>query len=167
MSRNVRYLSIDPGSKNLGWAQMIDDRILLTGCLKLWGDDPRTRRTIYRFAMQQMEFGVRSGIGLINPPHYLVLERYFPHRKYGATIVPELRGILKLAADQLSVKIVDVAPQTVKKHITGNGRASKDDVRNAVNRMYGLSLKSADESDAIAIGLAGLVKILEGLDDGV
>ena len=166
MSRNVRYLAIDPGSKNLGWAQMIDDRILLTGNLKLWGDDPRTRLTVYRFAQQQMGIGVRLDAGFISPPQYLVLERYFPHRKYGATMIPELIGIIKLAADQMgTISIVEVPPQVVKKHITGNGRASKDDVRRAVNELYCLNVKSTDVSDAIAIGLAGLVRILEEIDN--
>ena len=46
------------------------------------------------------------------------------------------------------------APSTVKKSITGNGKANKTDIKNALLKIYpNLKTKNSDERDSIAIGL--------------
>jgi len=168
VANQIRILAIDPGSKNLGWAYMLEDTLLLTGTTKLWGNDPRTYTTMWYWTRMALESGIRLSNGLVFKPNELVVESYFPGRKRGATVIPELRGIIKLAAYQVGMNnITEVPPGTVKKNITGNGRSSKDEVRAAVNAMYGLSVKSADEADAIAIGLAGLVRIRDRMSQEV
>ena len=165
MRKDVRILAIDPGSKNMGWAYFLDDNLIFTGTTKLWGNDPRTYRTVWYWVRGALESGIRLSGGMIFRPNELVVESYFPGRMRGATIIPELRGIIKLAAYQVgAVTITEVPPGTVKKGITGNGRATKAEVRAAVNARYGLSIKSTDEADAIAIGLAGRRRILTRLE---
>lgn len=56
--------------------------------------------------------------------------------------------------------IHEIAPTSVKKAITGNGKASKDDVAESVNTYLGTNIdfKTDDESDSVAIGIAFLKK---------
>lgn len=54
----------------------------------------------------------------------------------------------------------EIAPTSVKKFITGNGKASKDDVADSVNTYLGtnINFKTDDESDAVAVGIAFLIQ---------
>lgn len=145
-------LAIDPGSKNLGWVYMEDRQIVQgPGTIKLWGGgDKRTYLNIHAF--------IQGHIRAVQP-QLVALESYFPHRQRGAVVIPELRGIIKLVSYQMGLDVLEVPPSTVKKTITGNGRADKDLVRKIVNEEYGLSLSSADEADAIAIAITAFRRI--------
>lgn len=48
----------------------------------------------------------------------------------------------------------DIAPNSVKKTVTGNGKAKKDVVAKAVKDITGIETANDDESDAIAVMLA-------------
>ncbi|MBE7156308.1 crossover junction endodeoxyribonuclease RuvC, partial [Bacillus paranthracis] len=56
--------------------------------------------------------------------------------------------------------VVEMSPTTVKKHVTGNGKASKESVADSVRGYFREKLVFAtdDESDAIAVALAYLIK---------
>jgi crossover junction endodeoxyribonuclease RuvC len=150
----LRILAIDPGSMNLGWVYMEDRQIVQgPGTIKLWGGgDPRTYLNIHAF--------IQGHIRAVQPD-IVALESYFPHRQRGAVVIPELRGIIKLVSYQLGLDVIEIAPSSVKKTITGNGRADKDLVRRMVNEEYGLSLSSTDEADAIAIAITAFNKMEE------
>jgi len=68
----------------------------------------------------------------------------------------EKQSVVKTLCQERKIKFVDYAPQTVKKALTGNGRASKEQMGRAVQRM--LRIPSDDEHvlDACAIGVLGL-----------
>lgn len=56
-------------------------------------------------------------------------------------------------------KIEEISPTTVKKTLTGDGKASKDDVAQAVKRYVGdVDFVTDDESDATAVILAHLIR---------
>ena len=62
-----------------------------------------------------------------------------------------------LAASKQGLEVVEYAPTAVKKSVTGNGRASKEQVQFMVKRL--LNLKEApalDASDALAIAMCYL-----------
>jgi len=145
-------LAIDPGSRNLGWVYMEDRQIVQgPGTVKLWGGgDKRTYLNIHAF--------IQGHIRAV-APDLVALESYFPRRQKGAVVIPELRGIIKLVSYQMGLDVLEVSPPTVKKTITGNGRADKDLVRKTVNEEYGLSLSSTDEADAIAIAVTAFRKM--------
>ena len=157
MAQEIKILAIDPGSKNTGWALMLNERILFKGNIDLWGNDPRTYYTLYFWTRTALE-GLRHHSGYRMVPDHLVLESYFPHSKQrGATLIPELRGVIKLAVYQMrTVKLIEVPPGTVKKNVTGNGRATKEEVKAAINALYNTNITDHNVADAVAIGLAGL-----------
>ena len=65
------------------------------------------------------------------------------------------RGVILEAAAKANMKVMAYAATRVKKSITGNGRASKEQVQMAVKATLGLSKipRPEDVADAMAIGL--------------
>lgn len=67
-------------------------------------------------------------------------------------------GVADLAAwKTCQTEFVELAPTTVKKRLTGSGKASKEDVAVALERYVGkVTYATDDESDAVAVGIAWL-----------
>jgi crossover junction endodeoxyribonuclease RuvC len=69
-----------------------------------------------------------------------------------------ITGILHLIAAEQQVPLYEFVPGTVKKEITGSGKASKEDVfQSIMNWLPEVSKMSSHESDAIAIGITALL----------
>lgn len=61
------------------------------------------------------------------------------------------------------MNMLELSPTTVKKHLTGDGKASKEEVEAAVRKymipeQQLLKFESDDTSDAVAVGIAQLLK---------
>lgn len=69
-----------------------------------------------------------------------------------------ITGVLYLLAQQKNLPIKDFTPGTVKKAVTGNGRATKEEVISRVNEISGnlKPIKTEHESDAIAIAITAI-----------
>lgn len=75
-------------------------------------------------------------------------------------------GVIYLLSSQYNVKMNDFPPTTVKKQLTGNGRADKEDIIQVVEDLMtkqGLKVKTNHESDAIAIGITTISSYIEKL----
>jgi len=60
---------------------------------------------------------------------------------------------------QQRAQFQEIAPASVKKQLTGNGRASKQDVADALQPYVGMKrYECDDESDAVAVGIAWLLQ---------
>lgn len=88
----------------------------------------------------------------------LYAEYRFPRQ---AILMGHARGIIYLAARQLGVAVVALAPSEVKRSITGNGAAGKSQVKLAVQTLLGLERPPHPSHVADALGLAvtGMVRI--------
>jgi len=165
---DISILAIDPGSKYMGWVHMLNDTILLPGTLTMSSTAEFSTSIdvqVYYFIRMQLE-GVSLSSGITIRPRYMVLEQFFsPRRQRGGNVIPELRGVIKLAANQLRVKIIEVAPLTVKKFISGSGKADKNEIRAIISEKYDISIKDTNLSDAIAIGLTGLDIVRRSISD--
>lgn len=75
-------------------------------------------------------------------------------------------GIIYLLSSQFKVRMNDFPPTTVKKQLTGNGRADKEEIIKVVEDLMnkqGLKVKTNHESDAIAIGITNISSFIEKL----
>lgn len=79
----------------------------------------------------------------------------FPHETQALF---KVIGVADLAAwKTCRTEFVEIAPTTVKKLLTGSGKASKQEVAAALERYVGKQTYTTDdESDAIAVGIAWL-----------
>ncbi|MGD2278183.1 crossover junction endodeoxyribonuclease RuvC [Bacillus wiedmannii] len=90
----------------------------------------------------------------------VVSEKGFSRFANVTQILFMVHGVAKLAVHSAGEDVVEMSPTTVKKHVTGNGKASKDAVADSVRGYFREKLVFAtdDESDAIAVALAYLIK---------
>ncbi len=81
----------------------------------------------------------------------------FPHETQALFKVV---GIADLAVwKAYGTEFVEITPTTVKKLLTGSGKASKDEVAAALEKYIGeQSFEADDESDAAAVGIAWLIR---------
>ena len=90
-------------------------------------------------------------------PEVAVLEKIFTHAHHvtTATLMGHARGVACLAAQEQRVPVAEYPPTQVKKSLTGNGHASKEQVGRMVGQWLGgvEGDWSADASDALALAI--------------
>ncbi len=88
-------------------------------------------------------------------PEILVMESVFYAKDlYAMVRLGEARACAMLAACELNLEMVEYTPASIKKSVTGNGRATKEQVQNMVKTLLNLrELPIEDSSDALAIAI--------------
>jgi crossover junction endodeoxyribonuclease RuvC len=90
-------------------------------------------------------------------PAMVVVEQLYAHYDHPRTaiLMAHARGVIFLAAAQRGLPVVSYNATRIKKTITGNGRASKDQVQRTVQRELGLARlpEPSDVADALAAAL--------------
>lgn len=90
-------------------------------------------------------------------PGVVVVEQLFAHYDHPRTaiLMAHARGVLFLAGAQRDLPLVSYNATRIKKTITGNGRASKEQVQRTIQRELGLAKlpEPPDVADALAAAL--------------
>ena len=91
-------------------------------------------------------------------PDVVALENIFYQKDFKAAVkVGEARAAAMLAASMSGISVVEYPPARVKQSISGNGRASKEQIQYMVRQMLNFrGPLSADSADAIAVALCHL-----------
>ena len=93
-------------------------------------------------------------------PEAVAVEKLYAHYKHPTTaiVMGHARGVVLLAIERAGLRLIELGATEVKKSLTGNGHASKEQMQRGVAVQLGLSAppRPADVADAIAIGLCGL-----------
>jgi len=160
----VKVLGVDPGLVRTGWAAVEskdgDYRLLATGLIA----PPAVSDLSQRLAEGFVEFS--AVLGEVEPDA-VVMEDIFsaPQHPRAALLMAHMRGVLCLAAGQRGLRVDPMTATTVKQRVTGNGHASKVQVREMVFRLCGIrdGAMRADVTDAIALAVAGLNQLERGL----
>jgi len=153
----VRAIGIDPGLAMTGFG--VVEALSRGGKACEWGairthsncPVPLRLRTIY----DELN-------GLIEKwrPDLLVMEEVFVLKQYpkAAIQLGEVRGVVYLAAQRRDLPVVDVKPTEVKSALTGSGRADKEQMKRAIQRILRMEgpLHSSHAGDALALALTGL-----------
>jgi crossover junction endodeoxyribonuclease RuvC len=92
----------------------------------------------------------------IEGPQLLVVEDLYTEYKFPRTaiLMGHARGVIYLAARQLGVGVLALAPAEVKRAMTGNGAAGKAQMQRAVQSLLGLKDLPRPSHVADALGLA-------------
>lgn len=95
-------------------------------------------------------------------PDLMVLEDVFVMREFPMVAIQlgEVRGVIRLAANNRGVPISEIKPTEVKSALTGSGRAGKEQIKRVVRRILYIEdkIKSDHISDAMALALTGLTR---------
>ena len=147
-------LGVDPGSRVTGYGILETKergfRVVEYGCIKAPAKAEIGQRlhTIYR--------DLEVIISQYTPEELVLEEAFFAKNAKSALVLGQVRGVVMLAASQKNIHVVEISAKLVKKRITGNGNASKEQVRDMVCQRLRLedSPRVLDASDALAIALA-------------
>lgn len=129
MSNNSKILAIDPGTREIGIAFLENGKLLYHG-VKIIKKKKSPHETLRE--------GRKIILRLVKDfkPKTLVVEKtFFANNKNSALLnvfVDEIKAIGK----RKGLKVVSYAPNTVKKFICGNGRASKEEVAKVIVSKY-------------------------------
>jgi len=148
----VIILGVDPGSHATGFGVIRTGpvvRMLAGGVIRTSSGAPLPERLVTIHAALVEVIADHS-------PDVMVVESLFNARNpRSALILGHARGAILLAGAQAGLPIHEYAPRDVKKAVTGNGAAAKEQVRFMVMRMLGLREEPPlDQSDALAAALA-------------
>ena len=149
-----RALGIDPGLAATGFAVIgtfkQGGELCSYGAIKTSASHSTPQR------LQKIYLGVCDLLDTWKPD-VIVLEDVYVLDKFpnAAVQLGEVRGVLYLAAQQRGIEVFTIRPTEVKSCLTGNGRASKEQVSQAVKRMLGRreDIKPDHASDAAALAL--------------
>ncbi len=90
-------------------------------------------------------------------PDLAAVEKLYAHYRHPATaiLMGHARGAILLACSAAGVAVRDLPATTIKRSITGNGHASKQQVQRAIQTVFKLKElpQPADVADALAIAL--------------
>jgi len=145
-------LGIDPGSRNLGYCLLEYDgrkmQLVEAGLLKI-------RTTI----LQEQIVELAEGFDVILKDHTVdevaIEDIFFAYNPKSVLKLAQFRGALSLKILQDIGYFYEYTPLQVKKALTGNGKASKEQVAFMVKRLLGIKkeIKPLDITDAIAIAI--------------
>jgi crossover junction endodeoxyribonuclease RuvC len=158
VSGALRVLGLDPGLQRTGYGCIEVDgdgwtpRIVEAGVLRLKAGTPIASR------LRQLECDLMELLDEL-APSTMAVESVFTHQRNlrTAILMAHARGVILLCGQRRGLELVEVAPATVKKAVTGRGSASKSQMQTAVASTFGLAAppEPPDVADAIAIALAG------------
>lgn len=150
-------LGIDPGTRNCGYSVIERASGGVTAPKKL------LEAGLIKITKESLEYQITQlceGIDLIFSQHKIdevaIEDIFYAYNPQTVLKLAQFRGALLLKIMQIHGKFSAYTPLQVKKAVTGNGKASKEQVSFMVRHMLGIKkeIKPLDITDAIAIALA-------------
>jgi len=151
----MRVIGVDPGTHRAGIGILEADgatyKIVYSGIIRANSKDPIAKRLLHVF--ESLQTVIQS-----YHPEVMALETLFFAKDIQAVErIGEARACAMLAASKQGIEVIEYAPTSVKRSVTGNGRATKEQVQFMVMRLLNLkTAPSLDASDALAIALCHL-----------
>lgn len=155
---SYRIMGVDPGSRITGFGiiqvpkGVVDIRriqVLAVGTLKTQAAHSPSQRTGY---LHEALYSLASEY----KPDICVIEKAFSRiNPLSALRLGETRGALIAAVRRLGIEVAEITATQVKKTITGQGHAEKEQVAHALRYLLNFDRGDLpfDASDAVAIGL--------------
>jgi len=149
-----RILGVDPGSLATGWGLVTGPatRPRLIACDAIRAGTPSQDLSE---RLSRLRAGFEDLLTRLAPDCAAVESPYHGVNARAALQLAHARGVILAALAAHAIPVVEYAPATVKKAVTGNGRATKDQVRSMVARILRAPdlPASADASDALAVAV--------------
>ena len=149
-----RILGLDPGLHATGYGVIEDDggkpKLVEAGVLRIPASGSLAAR------LDILHSGVEEILDELTPAAVAVEELYSHYaRPRTAVIMGHARGVLLLAAAKRNIPTASYMPTKVKRSLTGHGRASKEQMQQAIQIQFDLPAppEPPDVADALAVAL--------------
>ncbi len=159
-------LGIDPGSNLLGYAfiQVIGKKkpkIISMGALDMRKYDNHSQKLAHIFKELQ------KLIKIYEPTDAAIEAPFFGKNVQSMLKLGRAQGVAMVAVSETGLEVEEYSPKTVKRAVTGNGNASKEQVaRMLPHIMEGkIDTKSEDATDALGVAFCHHIQI-QGLGTG-
>ena len=151
----MKIIGIDPGLKATGYGVIDFNRGSLRLC-EAGTIEPKAGEQIEN-KLEKIHRHLNDLIGE-HRPGVMVLEKLYAHYKHPTTacIMGHARGVICLACAATGIRLIEYSVKRVRKALTGNGNASKVQVRRVVAHTLRIDADklTLDASDALALALA-------------
>ncbi len=153
----LRILGIDPGLNTTGYAvlEAREPRPALVEAGMIRSAERRDTPDMTE-RLKSLYDGLLEVIDAFAPTA-LSIEQLYAHYDHPRTaiLMGHARGVILLAAGQRGLNVTSYAATSIKKTVTGSGRASKEQMQLAMLREFGLTEmpEPHDVADAMAIAL--------------
>lgn len=157
-------LGIDPGTARMGYGVLKVEKKKGPKILEV--DTLITHKDLDMPKRLKFIYEGLSGIVNRHSPDIMVIEKLFFNTNVKTAIaVGQARGISLLASADREMQLFEYTALEAKKVLTGYGRASKQEMQQAVKDILGLDdkIKSDDANDGVAMALCFIKKDLENL----
>jgi crossover junction endodeoxyribonuclease RuvC len=115
-------------------------------------------------------YGAMDRLIRARQPGLLVVEDLYAEYRFPRTaiLMGHARGVIYLAARQLGVSLLALAPAEVKRAVTGNGAAGKGQVQRGVQTLLGLDVlpRPSHVADALGLAVTGMARVTGRLPSG-
>ncbi len=148
----MKILGIDPGTRNCGYAIIEKNagktKLIEAGLIKI-----KTK------ILQEQIVEMTEGFDLIFDKHNIdevsIEDMFYAFNPKTVIKLAQFRGAISLKVLQKFGNFAEYTPLQVKKAVTGNGKADKEQVAFMVKKILGIKkeIKPLDITDAIAIAL--------------
>jgi len=160
----MRILGIDPGTATTGWGvlEVISDNLKVIE----WGLVETSKEEKVEKRLSKIYKETLAILKKFTPDVFVFEKIFFATNAKTVISVGQAQGVMLLAAARSKLAVASYAPGTIKKLITGNGRANKKEVQRAIRKILGNQVKSKvhkkthfdNAADALAIALTHAMK---------
>ncbi len=152
MTGAIRLLGIDPGLNRCGWGMVLSEgqRLAFLGCgvIRPPAQAPLSVR------LCALVDGLEQAIARFRPDAAAMEETFVNSNPRAALILGQARGAAFIAPARAGLEVAEYSPATIKKALTGAGRADKNQIQAMVRRLLPAATDlTADSADALAVAL--------------
>jgi crossover junction endodeoxyribonuclease RuvC len=164
----MRVLGIDPGTATTGYG-LIDTfskgnfEVIEFGLIETDKDKDTSIRlnTIYK----ELRLVIKSF-----QPDIMAIEKiFFATNAKTAIAVGQALGVMIFCAGKMKLEVAEYAPGTIKKVVSGSGRANKKDMQKSLREIFGPKIRSRkrkrthfdNSADALAVALCHIRKSVD------
>ncbi|ETZ04537.1 MULTISPECIES: crossover junction endodeoxyribonuclease RuvC [Holospora] len=145
-------MGLDPGLTYTGWAIVSTHPIERFVCKAYGRIQTSVRKSISERLVHIHD--VLLSVCETWMPHCAAIEQIFVNSNPVSSLKLGLaRGVALMTPGRLQISVTEYSANTVKKSVTGNGHASKEQVLKMLKQIFHQTLSSYDSSDALAVAL--------------
>lgn len=149
----MRILGVDPALNNSGWA-ILDKKSDGTIVFVAIGHISNNSNADYYTKLSNIRNEIEKIVEFYKPDVFSIEETFVNNNASSSLKLGVVRGVFFSVALQYNIRISEHKPNEIKKTITGNGKADKQQVNFMVKILVPkANPKTLDESDALAIAL--------------
>ena len=148
-------VGIDPGSRVTGYSFVTKQRnrfhLVEAGCIRT--DPKQSIPERLHYIHQQMDLLLTS-----HGPDAAAIEEIFSGKSVkSALLLGQARGVALMTLGKHSLNVHAYHPNTIKKNVSGHGKAGKNEMIRVVSMLLGITALQADAADATAIAITHLM----------